>query len=248
MEFTRTQKELFTYPFYTRRGFLFNNSHYSNSLLNKDSIYTRFWVINNSKDSFEFPVFFRNAIEYFNNSFSDFSDDYDKLILPLYPSSSKLHLKTSEGIVRNIFKYSLSSELCNISTPKGETYYGMRGVIFNDNFNPLLLITLTLDKESKKYEKVTIYIHPEVFLNTDSMICKYIIKKMIPFYLSYNRYDLLLRSLGHNADRSIVAQIVIEDASKKFIQFSNKPSIQDYNDEVFNQILIENMNDIISQI
>ena len=99
------------------------------------------------------------------------------------------------------------------------------------------------------YNKVTIYIHPEVFLNTSGLIHKSISKKVIPFYISYNE-DLSYRGrrVRYRVESEVRPQVVIEDATKKFIQSPNKPSSQSCTNDKLNQLLIENIDDILNQM
>lgn len=213
--------------------------------LDHNNVFDKLCVLDLSNNIVEIPVFMKGVAE---DTIKN-RPSVTKVVCPLYSNSRLISRRTADTIIRDFFcRGSISNRLQKIVTNKGEVYYGMRGLVLDANFNPLIFITLTLDKESKSYTNITVYIHPEVFLNTGGLIHKTIIKKIIPFYVSHP--DMYIRGRRHfgTISSDIKPHVVIEDAAKRFIQTPTKPSPQHCSDEILNQVLIDNIEDVLNQI
>ena len=246
MEFNWRQIDVFTQMFSVGESLNVSDALNGNLALDRNNVFNKLCVIDLTGDTIEVPVFAKTPVE---DALINFPS-INKVVLPLYSNSNTYNRRTADSIIRSFFlRGNLSERLQKVVTNKNEVYYGMKGIILDKHFNPLIMVTMTLDKESKMYNKVTIYIHPEVFLNTSGLIHKSIIKKVIPFYISYNE-DLSYRGrrVRYRVESSVRPQVVIEDAAKKFIQSPNKPSPQSCTNDKLNQLLIENIDDILNQM
>ena len=246
MEYNWSQIEVYTRMFSAGESLIIDDATNSNIALDKNNVFSKLCVIDLTGDTIEIPIFAKNVVEdtLINSSSTT------KIVLPLYSNSNTYNRRTADSIIRSFFvRGNLTERLQKVVTNKNEIYYGMKGIILDEHFNPLIMVTMSLDRRSRMYKKVTIYIHPEVFLNTTGLIHKSIIKKIIPFYISYNE-DLPRRSriTYYNIESSVRPQVVIEDAAKKFIQSPNRPSPQSCTDDKLNQLMIENIDDILNQI
>lgn len=245
MEYNWRQIEVYTRMFNTNELSSIGNALNSNISLDRNNVFSKLCVIDLTGDTIEVPVFAKTVVE---NTIINRSSA-TKVVLPLYSNSNTYNRRTADSIIRSFFiKGNLTERLQKVVTSKNEVYYGMRGIILDEHFNPLIMATISLDRESKMYKKVTIYIHPEVFLNTNGLIHKSIIKKIIPFYISYNRDLSYINTRAYRIESSVRPQVIIEDATKKFIQSPNKPSPQSCTDDKLNQLMIENIDDILNQI
>lgn len=246
MEYNWRQIEVYTYMFGDSESLYIGDALNGNIALDRNNVFSKLCVIDLTGDTIEIPVFAKNVVEdtIINSSSTT------KVVLPLYSNSNTYNRRTADSIIRSFFiKGNLTERLQKVVTNKNEVYYGMKGIILDEHFNPLIMVTISLDRESKMYKKVTIYIHPEVFLNTNGLIHKSIIKKIIPFYISYNE-DLSYRSgrRYYRVEHSVRPQVVIEDAAKKFIQSPNRPSSQSFTDDKLNQLIIANIDEVLNQI
>lgn len=246
MEYNWRQIEVYTQMFSTRGSLNIGDALSRNIALDRNNVFNKLCVIDLTGDTIEVPVFAKSVVEdTIMNSAST-----TKIVMPLYSNSNTYNRRTAGSIIRSFFmRGNLTERLQKVVTNKNEVYYGMRGIILDEHFNPLIMATISLDRESRMYKKVTIYIHPEVFLNTTGLIHKSIIKKIIPFYISYNE-DLSYRGRGvyYIVESSVRPQVIIEDATKKFIQSPNRPSPQSCTDDKLNQLLIENIDEILNQM
>lgn len=246
MEYNWRQIEVYTQMFSAGESLNIGDALNGNIALDRNNVFSKLCVIDLTGDTIEIPVFAKTVVEdtIINSS------SITKVVLPLYSNSNTYNRRTADSIIRSFFiRGNLTERLQKVVTNKNEVYYGMRGIILDEHFNPLIMATISLDRESKMYKKVTIYIHPEVFLNTNGLIHKSIIKKIIPFYISYNE-DLSYRGRRtyYRVESSVRPQVVIEDAAKKFIQSPNRPSPQSCTDDKLNQLMIENIDEILNQI
>lgn len=246
MEYNWRQIEVYTQMFSAGESLNIGDALNGNIALDRNNVFSKLCVIDLTGDNIEVPVFAKTIVEdtIINSS------SITKVVLPLYSNSNTHNRRTADSIIRSFFiRGNLTERLQKVVTNKNEVYYGMKGIILDEHFNPLIMVTITLDRESRMYKKVTIYIHPEVFLNTSGLIHKSIIKKIIPFYISYNE-DLSYRGRRtyYRVESSVRPQVVIEDAAKKFIQSPNRPSPQSFTDDKLNQLMIENIDEILNQI
>ena len=246
MDYNWRQIETYTWMFDAGESLNIGDALIGDAALDRNNIFSKLCVIDLTGDTIEIPVFAKTVVEdtIINSSSTT------KVVLPLYSNSNTHNRRTADSIIRSFFiRGNLTERLQKVVTNKNEVYYGMKGIILDEHFNPLIMVTISLDKGSKMYKKVTIYIHPEVFLNTNGLIHKSIIKKIIPFYISYNG-DLYYgrRRVYYRVENSVRPQVVIEDAAKKFIQSPNRPSPQSCTDDKLNQLMIENIDEILNQI
>lgn len=112
---------------------------------------------------------------------------YRNTVVPLVLPSNTIVKKTSDAIINSLFNMqgygSYNHSLKYINTTKGYGYYGGKGLILTDNYEPLLICGYVMRMTSSGYN----YIHPMCFIspdvfNREDMVSKCIVKKIIPFY------------------------------------------------------------------
>ena len=224
--------------------------------LDKHNAFNRLFVIDVSSDEIEVPVFARYSVEsVIRNKFEfPFVKHVDKIVIPMYVNTPSQSKRTADSIVSTFFlSTNFSKRLQKIITSKGEVYYGGKGIILDKDFNILLLCTIVCKKiehrggQVMSYYKPMIHINPQVFLKGESLICKSILKKIIPFYVSHN-IDLISTHAYFRSDipEGTKPQILIDDVNK-FIENPTKPTPQKCSDDVLNQLLMDNVNDVLNQ-
>lgn len=252
MEFTYTQRQIYTNIF--NRGDISESTNISEvgQTLDNHNIFNRYCVTDITGDNIEIPLITRVAVEDVIMQNLNWDKDYTKVVVPMYTNAPSQSRRTSDSIIKDFFsRVHFSQRLKKIITNKGEIYYGGRGIIFDSDFNPLFLCTINGKKDLQVsmnkllYDKITIYIHPKVFINNEGIIQKAIVKKLIPFYVS-NRFNLI-GSRVFISNPNITAEVVIADASSKFIETPEKPSPQKCSNEILNQLLIDNIDDVLNQ-
>ena len=117
---------------------------------------------------------------------------YTKLVYNLVNGADDIgrrtfHKKTINTILRQFDDASNSTmRLAHVITSKGLHYYGCRGMIFNGNYEPLMLCTLEVEYDAA-HNTVNL-LHPKcrlsykVFESASNIIEKTIIKQVIPYY------------------------------------------------------------------
>ena len=176
-----------------------------------------------------------------------------RIILPLYDNASSQERRTFDSIIMQMFNnVGFNMRLQKITTSKDEVYYGGKGIIFDESYAPLLLCTLTARKvhteesgNSTVYYRPVCHVSPKVFLESDKLINKGIIKKLIPFYTSEEvRFPDCM--FGVNPESKKV-KVVVDNFDKFFIE-PIKPTPSAITNDALNECLIDNMDDIMMLI
>ena len=176
-----------------------------------------------------------------------------RIILPLYDNAPSQERRTFDSIIVQIFNnVRFGMRLQKITTNKGEVYYGGKGIIFDESYAPLLLCTLAARKvhteesgNSMVYYRPVCHVSPKVFLESDKLINKGIIKKLIPFYTSEEvRFPDCM--FGVNPESKKV-KVVVDNFDKFFIE-PIKPTPSATTNDALNECLIDNMDDIMMLI
>ena len=132
---------------------VFNSIEYGNPdklegylSLDSNNVFRKRLVIEVNNDEVEIPVIAR---EHFEELVSD-NMTYPtimrikRIILPLYDNALSQERSTFNSIITQLFtNVGYGQRLQKITTNKGEVCYGGKGIIFDENYTPLLLCTLT---------------------------------------------------------------------------------------------------------
>lgn len=224
--------------------------------LDNHNAFNRLFVIDVSSDEIEVPVFAKSVVESVVRDKLEFPyvSHVNKIIIPMYVNTYTQLRRTADCIVREFFSgVNFNKRLQKVITNKGEIYYGSKGIILDKDFNILLLCTLACrrmeyrDRQVMSYYKPIIHVSPQVFLRSEGLIEKSILKRIIPFYVSQN-IDPIWTNPGFVNDipEGTKPQILIDDVSK-LIENPVKPTPQKCSDDVLNQILADNVDDVLNQ-
>ena len=226
-----------------------------NLSLDSNNVFRRSLVIEVNNDEVEIPVIAR---EHFEKLVSDNMAypaimGIKRIILPLYDNAPSQERRTFDSIITQLFtNVGYGKRLQKITTSKSEVYYGGKGIIFDESYAPLLLCTLTARKvhteeggNSMVYYRPVCHVSPKVFLESDKLINKGIIKKLIPFYTS-REVSLPDYKFGSNPESKKV-KVVVDNFDKFFIE-PVKPTPSATTNDALNECLIDNMDDIMMLI
>lgn len=223
--------------------------------LDSNNVFRRSLIVEVNDDEVEIPVIARN---YFENLVLE-KIDYPlavgtkRIILPLYDNAPSQERRTFDSIIVQMFNnVEFGMRLQEITTSKGEVYYGGKGIIFDESYAPLLLCTLTARKihteeggNSMVYYRPICHVSPKVFLEPGKLINKGIIKKLIPFYTS-TEVSLPNYYFDVNPESKKV-KVVVDNFDKFFIE-PIKPTPSAITNDALNECLIDNMDDIMMLI
>ena len=241
---------------------VFNSSNYNNLTsqlerelsLDSNNVFRRSLIIE-VNDEVEIPVIAR---EHFENLVLEkinypLAIGTKRIILPLYDNAPSQERRTFDSIIMQMFNnVRFDMRLQKITTSKDEVYYGGKGIIFDESYAPLLLCTLTARKvyteesgNSMVYYRPVCHVSPKVFLESDKLINKGIIKKLIPFYTS-KEVSFPNYRFGVNPESKKV-KVVVDNFDKFFIE-PIKPTPSATTNDALNECLIDNMDDIMMLI
>ena len=226
-----------------------------NLSLDSNNVFRRSLIIEVNDDEVEIPVIARGYLEslVLERIHYPSSVGTKRIILPLYDNAPSQERRTFDSIITQLFtNVRYDRRLQRITTSKGEVYYGGKGIIFDESYAPLLLCTLTARKvhteeggNSMVYYRPVCHVSPKVFLESDKLINKGIIKKLIPFYtnreISFPNY-----MFGVNPESKKV-KVVVDNFDKFFIE-PIKPTPSATTNDALNECLIDNMDDIMMLI
>lgn len=143
--------------------------------------------------------------------------------------------KTFGTMIKDLSVYRGIGELNTTKDKDGNIYYGCKGLILDNNFNPLVLTTITYKGEGKELVKTfTVRISPRVFLINKTMekgIQKYLIE-----FCSSNQFIGYLRE-------QVQPNIIINNDIDKFIQHPTVPNSINTNNDI-QEFLINNKESI----
>ena len=243
---------------------VFNSIEYGNPdklerhlSLDSNNVFRKSLVIEVNNDEIEIPVIAR---EHFEGLISDNMTyptimGIKRIILPLYDNTPSQERSTFNSIIAQLFtNVGYGQRLQKITTNKGEVCYGGKGIIFDENYTPLLLCTLTArsvhtedNGNTMVYYRPVCHVSPKVFLESDKLINKGIIKKLIPYYTNRDinppRSDYNFSS--NLEDRKV--KVIVDDFNKFFIE-PIKPTPSTCSNDALNECLIDNMDDIMMLI
>ena len=229
-----------------------------NLSLDSNNVFRRSLVIEVNDDEVEIPVIARKHLERLvsdNMSYPTIMG-IKRIILPLYDNAPSQERRTFGSIITQLFtKVIYGERLQKIITNRGEVYYGGRGIIFDESYTPLLLCTLTARSAHTEdngnimvYYRPVCHVSPKVFLESDKLVNRGIIKKLIPCYTSrgvdfptINNYRF--RSNPENKK----VQVIVDNFDKFFVE-PIKPTPSATTNDALNECLIDNMDDIMMLI
>ena len=225
-----------------------------NLSLDSNNVFRRSLVIEVNNDEVEIPVIARRHFEKLVSDNITYSAimGIKRIILPLYDNAPSLEKRTFDSIITQLFtNVGYSKRLQKITTSKGEVYYGGKGIIFDESYTPLLLCTLTARSVHTKdngntmvYYRPVCHVSPKVFLESDKLINKGIMKKLIPYYTSRNvgfpRSSY--RFSSNPEDRKV--KVIVDNFNKFFVE-PIKPTPSAIANDALNECLIDNIDDIM---
>ena len=228
-----------------------------NLSLDSNNVFRRSLVIEVNNDEVEIPVIARKHFEELvsDNMAYPAIMGIKRIILPLYDNAPSQERRTFDSIITQLFtNVRYDERLQKITTNKGEVYYGGKGIIFDESYTPLLLCTLTARSVHTKYNGNTMvyyrpvcHVSPKVFLESDKLVNKGIIKKLIPYYTSRdvdfprNNYSFS----SNPEDRKV--KVIVDNFNKFFVE-PIKPTPSSIADDALNKCLIDNIDDIMMLI
>lgn len=181
----------------------------------------------------------------------------EELAITLTCQGSRTNYKSLEAVVRDVFptRFSLY-HLIKIPELKDTTkkYYITNGAIFDEDFNPMVMVTWQIQKVYSdsttfklRFIRPILRVSPEVVINKDNSIERFIVNKLMTNALSIYRIEI--PSINGNDifeaqwGQSFKAKVVI-DKMPFPIKKVDVPSISTTNEELLN-VALDNIDELI---
>lgn len=201
-------------------------------------------VLDTPVTSLEVPNFCINRLGRWLNS------GYNIVSLGLAPNTTNSQRRLVRGALSDFCMAESRARLATVTMSNGTRYHGSSGVIFNDNFDILMLMTSTITKSPTSshitVERCNCRVSPLVF-QSDNIIEKTIIKKVIPFCAAFEVtrecYPRLRFEDLHVIGTTI--KVVIDDVNKDFIREIVTPTVSEFNNASIKPILIKHIEDMV---
>lgn len=154
-------------------------------------------------------------------------------IIPLFTSSTSINERKTFGpLLKELSLIKGVGELNRVRDKEGNLYYGMRGLIFNSNLEPLVLATIRPSRESSATKELILRVSPKVF-NSDNVVCKGIQKYLIEYCSTVSRYFSIVSGFT-------TMTVIINNDIDKFIRHTKAPTNINVNEEI-QQLLVDNI-------
>lgn len=224
----------------------YSDGHRTLSFTDKSS----YMIIPITNDSIEIPTMVMYSLTAIESKIKK-NESPDAIVVNLKNTGGYTTYKSLEAGVKDMFsslyKNSYLRKLTTVGDPE-KTYYGTYGAIFDENFKPIVMLSWEIrkvyrDDELRPYKykfiRPILRITPEVFINKNNAVERYIINKIIPTALSLNYInspnfygDRIYES--NNGDGKV--KIIVEECPF-VIKETDVPSISTTNEKLLNVAL-----------
>lgn len=166
--------------------------------------------------------------------------------LPLFTNESS-YIRTRRlvgNMLKDFQEASWNTRMRCVKNNNGEMYYGGDGFILNRDYQLLYITTAVFhyDKRTNRfvYDRCRCHIHNRVFDNQEGMVEKTIYKKFIPLCSQQGPAMIRVNSLQITGNQRM--EVVIDNCDY-FISTPHIPSPSTANNEHFNDLIAEHIND-----
>lgn len=225
-----------------------------------NNVFPAFFRVSLQGNKVEIPMFARQCVQtHLIDMLNDESNSAVRkdIIIHFHPTTvTHTSNRTVNTLIEHLVEYypGMHGMYTNGCTNKGESYYGCKGTIFNEDMTLILFNTIECKIEGKTliYKKLKSYIHPSVFYS-EGTIEKCIAEKIVPFILqngiNFRSYNSdVVNDIKYSTNETIsrtIPELVITDITDKFFCKPILPSVNYSNDDI-NDVLDRNIEDIFS--
>lgn len=225
---------------------------HSNLGVDKNNLFNKYLIVDLSKNKIDIPEIAGYQIsKIINEEVRRNTHIYKQVAIPLYENNFMETRKTFDAIIKSMFSSSYINRLQRINLSDDSVYFGCKGIILDNNFNPLLLAVSRINKEIKDaastatYIDRVLYISPKVFEEPKKLINKGIINKIIP-YFSQTKF-VITSNFGSLISRGPYKPytIIVSEYIDKFFTCPSPPRPVYDIDNSLNECLINSVEDIL---
>ena len=165
-------------------------------------------------------------------------DNYTELAYTLYIDDTPRARRLVRGALADFMSSFMQGKIQKVHMASGGSYYGVPGVIFNDQFEILMLMSFSVKYIGHPKSTTVPYmveahncrISPKVFLNQNGIIEKTIIKKVIPYcatHIAESVCDTPYVSDAYVSFNGSTIRVIVEDIDSHFIKQITPPKVSD---------------------
>lgn len=204
--------------------------------LENGRVFSHLMSIDISKDSFEVPLFARSL------ALTAKRNGYTEVVIPMFNNTSfgPITVKMAGTILYNFSNNRFIQRLSSVKLASGHIYYGCPGLILDESFNPLLMLTMQVSYVDGNAiaDKCICRISQSVLSRQSELIPKTIYKTIVPLYCTNPLNYVRLSSINQT---HLVGQHVevILHSSPSIVLSPVLPTPEGITDDVFDRILNE---------
>lgn len=208
------------------------------------------------EDRFEMPVFALSAFSL--NERIGGKTPPDSIVINLNYKGSRTTYKSLDANMRNTLNTGyLNARLIKMPGigDSGRVYLTTQGAVFDDNYNPVMLLTWEMERvyveETSEYKykfiRPVLRVKPDVIINKCNAMERYIVNKIIPTALSLN---YITTPAIHNTDiiityyssRSFKVKVIIDKMPFE-VRETDAPSVSTTNEELL-KVALDNLEEL----
>lgn len=201
-------------------------------------LFSHLLSIDISGDSFEVPIFASHLAVYAKKN------DYTEIVLPLFNNADYglIPRKMAGVILQSFLRTTFLSRLTGIRASNGLVYYGCPGLILDENFNILLMLTVQMSivGEYGYVSKCICRVPHSVLSRQDELLPKTIYKKIIPLYCTKPINYVKVGTTWQPHMKGKMVEVVLH-SSPSIILSPVLPTPKGITDDVFDRILNEEL-------
>lgn len=218
---------------------------------------SRYMVIPIDKERFEVPAFALYALD---KAYPSQNTSFEEIVVKLNYVGVNSYYKTMDAAIRDALVNAYSSIRLHRLPRTGDperTYYATQGGIFDDDFNPVMLLTWELERVPNitslrgfdyMFRKPILRVIPEVIINKSNALERYIVNKILPNVLNIYSISRPFMSLpfftaSNNTTTDFKPKVVIEKIPFE-IKNASVPSIST-TDEDLMKVALDNLEELV---
>lgn len=217
----------------------------------------KYMVIPIDKERFEIPAFALYALD---KAYPSQNVTFEEIVVKLNYVGVNSYYKTMDAAIRDALVHAYSSTRLHRLPRTGDperTYYVTQGGIFDNDFNPVMLLTWELEKVPNTtslrgfdymFRKPILRVIPKVIINKSNALERYIVNKILPnvlniYSISKPYMSLPFFTANNNITTDFKPKVVIEKIPFE-IKKADVPSVSTTN-ETLMKVALDNLEELV---
>lgn len=204
------------------------------------------------ENTFELPLF---VLDHYIQAYHDYPQ-MDALVAELTIGDYMPKYKTVNRYMQDVLENSFSKiHLISLKAENGHdivTYYGTRGLILNQNLEPVLTCSWEMGRYQDaqgivrhRFLKPMLRIHPDCYLQQDDTMRKFIVRKLLPCALNSRFLSPPTVSIHFDTDSTVLHKVKAEIGHSPFTHSTVSPPEFSITDQELLQVACNYPNEFI---